>query len=214
VGAAALLITAILMGPSPWGRLTKVTALSIGGLALLLLTPYGSKIVAFLPFVGDYDAGSVDYRQQLFEVSWQVLMQNPILGSPYYIFDPAMEQMRQGEGIIDMVNTYLTVAMSSGFVGLTLFSCVFASSGIRIVRYLLASSDKTAMSHVVGRALLATLVGMLTTIATVAEVNAIPVINWCMAGACAAYVRFIQVQRSHSQEGRHHAGRVFGPVQS
>ncbi|HEX2542193.1 MAG TPA: O-antigen ligase family protein [Caldimonas sp.] len=209
VGAAAMLMVALLMGPSPVARLGKVGALAVVVLPALMFTPFGPKIISLLPFVGDYDAGSVDYRQQLFNVSWQVLMQNPMLGSPYYMYDAAMQELRQGEGIIDMVNTYMGIALASGFVGLVLFCSVFGSTAIRMFAYLVASTDRSSEDHAVGRALLATLAGILTTIATVGSVNAVPVVYWCVAGACAAYVRFMQVQGSAVEHARPHGGSAF-----
>jgi len=46
---------------------------------------------------------------------------------------------------------------------------------------------------VVGKALLATLVGILLIIATASSINAIPVVYWCVVGMCAAYLRFASV---------------------
>ena len=46
---------------------------------VVVFSPLGPKIVGLLPFIGSYDEGSVDYRQQLFNISWDVLMLNPIL---------------------------------------------------------------------------------------------------------------------------------------
>ena len=38
-----------------------------------------------------------------------------------------METMRQGEGIIDIVNSYLQVALETGLVGLGFFLLIFIS---------------------------------------------------------------------------------------
>src|SRR5947209_19575554 len=100
-------------------------------------------------------------------------MMNPILGSPYYLSSPGMEQMRQGEGIIDMVNSYLGVALPTGSVGLFLFLAVFGSSLICLLRQ---SFDRYAHhdeGRTVARALLAALVGILVTIATASSIGAI-----------------------------------------
>ena len=188
VGAAAMSAALVFMGPNRASRIGKVALVAVLGIPVLMLTPYASKIISLMPFIGAFDEGSVDYRQQLFTVSIDVLMQNPIFGSPYYMFNAAMEQMRQGEGIIDMVNSYLQVALSSGLVGLALFAGVFASSMIRLFAHLNRYEARDSEAHVTGRALLAALVGALVTIATASSINVIPVVYWCLAGACAAYL--------------------------
>ena len=199
VGAVVVGLVAILLAPNAPARLGRIGFASIFLVPLLMLTPYGPKILALLPFVGDNDAGSVDYRQQLFTVSMGVLMQNPIFGSPYYMSTDALEQMRQGEGIIDMVNSYLAIALASGLVGLGLFAGVFVSSLGRMWGHLTRHVDRHSDDHVMGRTLLATTVGLLTVIATASSVNAIPVVYWSIAGACAAYMRSVLVARDTEQ---------------
>lgn len=194
VGAAALITVALALGPGAGGRIAKVGFAAVLVVPALMMTSVGPKIISLLPFVGTVDSGNVDYRQQLFNVSWEVLMLNPVFGSPYYLANPLMEQMRQGEGIIDMVNSYLGVAMVSGFVGLALFLGVFASIVGRLIRHLAGHADKFSDDYATGRALLATLVGILVIIATVSSINAIPVVYWCMAGMCGAYLHASKVE--------------------
>ncbi len=194
MGAAVMISIAVALAPNAPARFGKIGFAAVFVIPALMLTPYGPKIISLLPFVGDYDAGSVDYRQQLFTVSMGVLKQNPIFGSPYYMANEAMEQMRQGEGIIDMVNSYLGIALGTGLVGLGLFAGVFVSSLGRMWLHLTRLEDKDSDEHLIGRALLATVVGILTIIATASSINAIPVVYWCMAGACAAYVRWVKVE--------------------
>jgi hypothetical protein len=186
VGAVALLLMISILSPGRGVRLAKISAGAVVVIPCLLFSPLGPKIIALLPFVGNYDAGSVDYRQQLFEASWSVFKLNPFLGSPYYMSNPIMESMRQGEHIIDMVNSYLGIALVSGAIGLSLFLGAFVSSAMRIARRLFADKSASSDGSVVGRALLVTLVGVFVIIATASSINAIPVVYWCLAGACAA----------------------------
>jgi hypothetical protein len=79
----------------------------------------GAKLFDHLPFFGSVDSGSVTYRQQLIEVSVGLVWQNPFFGNPYALHH--MESLRQGQGIIDLVNVYLSVAIFSGIVGLFFF---------------------------------------------------------------------------------------------
>ena len=188
VGAAAMIAAAVALAPNAKAAYGKAIAIGILLMPVIAFTPMGERIISLLPFVGQADQGSVDYRQQLFTVSMSVLMMNPVFGSPYYMSTGAMESLRTGEGIIDMVNSYLGVALSTGLVGLGLFVGIFLSSAVRIWRQLARSEEKSSEEHVTGRALLATLVGILTTIATVGSDNAVPAVYWSLAGMCAAYV--------------------------
>jgi O-antigen ligase len=68
----------------------------------------------------DPEQGStIDYRRELLETSLALIRQSPWLGVPNY--GAYMEHLRQGEGIIDIVNTYLRVTLDAGLVGLTMF---------------------------------------------------------------------------------------------
>jgi len=211
VGAAAVLAAAAMLAPSAKTTIVRALGLAILVVPIVSLTPLGPKILSLLPFIGAADQGSVDYRQQLFTVSMGVLMMNPFFGSPYYMSTGAMESMRQGEGIIDMVNSYLGVALATGLVGLFLFAGVFISSALRIFVHLRRSPDKASEDHVTGRALLATLAGVLVTISTVGSDNVVPFVYWSLAGMCAAYMRIAAVsgyEQSADDRPREHSSAV------
>jgi hypothetical protein len=91
-----------------------------------LLSPYQDRVIGLIPFVGDTDSANVDYRQRLFDTSLVVIKQNPWFGGGDYIGQLGDLGMVQGEGIVDLVNTYLAVALSQGLIGLALFLESFA----------------------------------------------------------------------------------------
>ncbi len=65
------------------------------------------------------DMSTIDYRRQLLNDSLALIKQSPWLGVPNYA--SKLQDLRQGEGIIDIVNTYIAILLSAGVVGLTLF---------------------------------------------------------------------------------------------
>jgi O-Antigen ligase len=65
------------------------------------------------------DTSSIDYRRKLLEASIALIRQSPVWGVPNYT--AYLQDLRQGEGIIDLVNTYVAVMLSAGLVGLTCF---------------------------------------------------------------------------------------------
>lgn len=56
-----------------------------------------------------------------------MIQRNPLFGSFDFRNTPEMQSMIQGEGIIDIVNTYINLALRVGLVGLTLFVGFFVS---------------------------------------------------------------------------------------
>ena len=144
LGTVALLSVALVFSYSRGAWLTAVIAVlvlfalgsrsagkfatwSLGAFAVsatILMSPLGAGILENLPIVGSVGQDTVDYRQQLAETSWRLIQLNPWFGNPFVVKN--MEELRQGQGIIDLVNAYASVALFYGLVGLSLFVGVFA----------------------------------------------------------------------------------------
>ena len=205
VGAMVVLGVIMMTGPNKMSRIGRLLGivLPVGG--VLLMTPLGDKIIDLLPFVGTVDGGNVTYRQDLFNVSVEVIKMNPWLGSFDYMSQPIMQSLIQGEGIIDLVNSYLSIALAYGLVGLGLFTGVFASAAWGVWRGmgLAGPSEET---HVLGRALLAALAGALVIIATLSSIMAVPTVYWLLAGLCVGYQRLCEREIAVT-----HAVRVARP---
>ena len=197
VGAAMMLLVALGIGPGAVIRLLKGGGVLAAVVGLLLVSPWGERVIDYLPFVGTVDAGSVDYRTRLVEVSMSVLAGSPFFGAWDYMLNPAMEEMRQGEGIIDMVNTYLGVAMSTGVIGLSLFAGVFVAAAWATYKAWRAAKADAEWERF-GRCLLAALAGAAVTIATVSSINAVPTVYWLLAGVMLAYARMPALEAATS----------------
>lgn len=197
LGAAAIFIAFIATGRSAMKRLTLLALGGVASLPLLAVLPGGQKVLDLLPFIGTVEKSNIDYREQLFENSLLVIARNPWFGSVDFLKAPEMEQMRQGQGIIDIVNTYLSIALSYGLVGLALF-CGFFLALLAALRRTIRSKQADEDARICGRALLATLLGILLMIFTVSSITVIPIIYWSVAGLCVAYVQMVQ---NASREG-------------
>lgn len=189
VGAAAMFLLFVATGPAPLLNLSKLGLLGIVALPPLLISPAGDKIINLMPFVGTVDALTVTYRQRLFEVSIEVIKQNLFFGNFNYMSLPAMQQLIQGQGIIDMVNTYVGIALASGIVGLALFSGFFIAIAAGIARCMHRLADLKDERHILGRALLSVLLGILIIIATASSAYIVPIIYWSVAGLGVGYAR-------------------------
>ena len=204
VGAAVIVLAFIATGPSALPRLGKLALLALCALPLLFVTDAGRAVVDLLPFVGTVEAGTITYRQRLLDVSLVLIKENPFFGSADYLLSPAMQQLREG-GIIDIVNTYVGIVLESGLVGLALFLAFFIAVGIAVLRTMRQAirggAARDAEAALLGRALLATLLGILVTIFTVSSISVIPAIYWSLAGVGAAYARLLAPARAATRAG-------------
>ena len=199
VGSAAVMLVVILTGPDKFKSAIRVGMIAVPVLAALSFTEAGRRLFELLPFIGTIDTDSIDYRRRLFDTSMLVIWQSPWFGSFDYLINPNMQELVQGEGIIDVVNSFLGVALTFGIVGLSLFSGVFALAGWGVwsgLRY----ADPTGELHLLGRSLLATLVGVLVCIVTLSSIGVVPWIYWTLAGLCVGYAQLArQPQRAPAE---------------
>jgi O-Antigen ligase len=104
-------------------RASEVLGAAAGLVAVLVvigLGPLGDHIANMLPFLGGHvGEGSLTYRELLVARCWQLIATHPLFGDQLAYLH--MQDLRQGQGIIDIVNTYLFVALFYGAAGLTLF---------------------------------------------------------------------------------------------
>jgi hypothetical protein len=187
VGCAVALALGVSFGPNAKQRILWMLGAVPVVLAVLLLHPIGQKFLDLLPFIGSVESENVTYRTQLIERAMIVFWQNPIFGSLQYIHNPALESLRQGQGIIDIVNSYIGVALAYGAVGLLLFvlPAGWALIGAWQARRRLAARD--ASGEAAGRALMVSLVAVLLVIGTVSHYFHIPIVHWMVVALCTAY---------------------------
>lgn len=183
VGAVVALVVAMGLRPGGSRALVGFASAIMLGLLSLLVVGRLDQVIQYLPFVGTVDAEAVSYRQRLWEVSLDLLMRSPIFGVPGYMGTAEMEVMRQGEGIIDMVNTYMGVALAYGLVGLSLFVGPYLICVVTLLRIKPPETGGNAAPIALVRSgLLGLLVGVLVIIATTSTVSFIGVLVWALLG--------------------------------
>jgi hypothetical protein len=119
IAAVLIFFTYQILGPNGLARFIKSFCVSALFAGLVLVSPVGERIIDNLPFIGTIDAANVEYRQELAKQSWEQIKQNPIFGNPLVLKN--LESLRQGEGIIDLLNAYTTIAMYYGSIALLLY---------------------------------------------------------------------------------------------
>ena len=209
VGAALICMIVVATSPLLLRNLIRIALVGIVLSPLLFFTEKGQHLLEYLPFVGKIQSENVDYRRQLIEVSMVVLMKNPFFGSFNYLQAPEMQVLRQGEGIIDIVNTYIGVVLSFGLVGLSLFAGFFTTIALGIFTTMRKIIDHSDERYMLGQALFATWIGIMATIFTVSSITAVPVVYWAMAGVGVAYIRLLAPKVA--SRARLRGGRLQSP---
>lgn len=191
VGATVLLVVFIATGRYATRRLMILALTTMLALPLVAMLPGGERVINLLPFIGSMEKGTIDYREDLITSSMIVIQRNPWLGSFDYLKEPEMEALRQN-GLIDVVNTYIGIALETGFVGLGLFVAFFTLTLLGIYRAMRSIPDKNSEEHLLGRVLLAMLLSILTIISTVSSITIIPIVYWSVAALGVAYAQMVR----------------------
>lgn len=186
------------------GAIKNILTMSLASffmLSLLSFTTFGQKIINLLPFIGTSRSDTLDYRELLLENAWIVFQRQPWFGSTNFLETPEMESMRQGQGIIDIVNSYLQIVLSYGTFGLLLFLAIFFGLLHRCYRMIKRLPKEETELIRMGKSLFATLTAILFIIFTVSSIDYIPIFYWTFAGITAAYLNICnQVLKSISSK--------------
>jgi O-antigen ligase len=201
VGMVFIIAVFVATGKHATRKLTILLLAGILALPLMAILPGGARIINLIPFIGETEKSNLDYRQKLFEQSMIVIKRNPWFGSVDFMSTREMESVRAGHGMIDIVNSYLAVALETGFIGAALFIGFFLIVCWGIYRGFRRLPGKDSEEHLLGRALLASIAGILLIIATVSSITLIPLVYWSIAGMGVAYINMVRhMQNKHVQQ--------------
>jgi len=193
VGLCLLFLVFLLTETKVVSRFLKAVAIGSMAFFVALQFPVGQFLSDLLPFFGENEAGSVEYREDLLTQALLVFERNFWFGSTDYLSAPEFQTMYSG-GIIDIVNTYLGVALDYGMVGLGFFAGTFilATLGtLQALRRVRKNKDHTVL---LGRALLAILLSIMLVIYTVSSIGAVPIVYWLFLGMSVAYHQMVMSQ--------------------
>jgi O-antigen ligase len=127
------------------------------------------------------------YRHRLAERGWEVVLAHPFFGDQFPW--PEMEDLRQGEGIIDIVNTYLGVALNYGFIGLFCFLSFILLGMTRAYARAKELSHSDPDLALLGTSLTACIVGALIIIDSSSFILGVEKMFYVLAGLTTAYAR-------------------------
>jgi hypothetical protein len=102
-------------------RIALIGALGAALVSLAPMSPYLSDTLG----MSEGSSSTVEYRSRLFTRGMEEFWKSPTIGySPPQVLIH-LSDLRQGEGIIDFVNTYIFIMLVSGMIGLTIFVGIF-----------------------------------------------------------------------------------------
>lgn len=191
VGAAVCGFAFFAFGPNAKTRVLKFIGISAVVVAAALVSPVGDRIIDNLPFIGTVDAGNVTYRQAVIDRSIHIIQQNPFFGSR--TIGSQLEDLRTGQGIIDLLNVYLNIGMAYGLVTLAAFVLFLVTASGKCLRVTRINSKNDPDTSRLGAALLASMAGTLVIIYTVSNYLSVPYIYVSLAALMVAYSRIPSV---------------------
>ncbi len=202
VGALVLLVIYLLSGPRPIRRLAGAVLIVLVMFPLLSQFEIGQKFIDMMPIIGSIEQENIDYRADLLTAAGPVIERHFWLGSYDFLEAPELQVMIQGDGIIDVVNTYVGVILYSGAIGLVFFVGAFLGALLELRRGMRAARRQDPRILLLGRAQFATLVTVMVVIYTVSSITAVPVVYWPLLGLAVAYGHFTKNMGNSSPAGR------------
>lgn len=194
LAAIAMLFAYAAFGPRGASRVLKACLAFLVISTVILSSPLGTKITNMVPFMGGkVGETSVTYRERLLDRSWELIKAKPMLGDQHAF--SKMQDLRQGQGIIDIVNAYVQVTLFYGFVGLALFLLFILSGFLKAYRTAkrVARSDHDA--SLLGASIAASIFGVLLLLADGSLGTAPQRIFYILIGLATAYAFIYRSQR-------------------
>jgi O-antigen ligase len=194
IAALILLFIYIAIGPKMIKKMTIALFFSLIAAISVPFIPGGEKLINFLPFVGEVDQFNVDYREVLFERGLQIVARKPLFGVDEPSLEPEMDDMMQGEKIVDIVNSYLNIVLGYGVPALMLYIGLFLLAIFKVYKSRKRIKDKNTDEYRCGTALIATMLAILVAIFSMSSIGAMPTIIYSLAGLMYAYSRAIDAK--------------------
>lgn len=179
--------------------LVTVALLAAARVGMYAAARYSPALAASLGTAEDA-AGSVDYRAQLLRSGLALVREHWVSGRPLKDVYAELEHLRQGEGIVDLVNQPLTILMRAGLVGASMYYALLGAVLVALfLRARAMDEEHRAVACGCFAALIAIMVGLTTTSYGRNEISFVLLL--AASGAMLARVRAGRTRRTaHVQE--------------
>jgi len=187
IGAVLIYLAYSALKPRAISRLFKAAFLMAIVLGLASLSPIGERMMTSLHVMGGQPDADFLYRQRLLDRSLELIWAHPLFGDQLAIQE--MEDLRQGQGIIDIVNTYIGVLLFHGWVGLALFLGFVLSALTGVFRVAKAAISTDADWALLGFNISACMIGILFMLADCSLIFGAEKMFYLLIAFAAAYAR-------------------------
>lgn len=166
----------------------------------------GLPVAIYVAMTADFSSvdeyGTFEYRRELIRASMVQISQHPIFGDPYFLNSGNFDRLYQGQGIIDIVNHYIQIALEHGLAGLALYLGAFAAAISGLLSLGKDIKAKDARKIELQRAvLLAAAASYLILIATTSAVSLISHFGVLILALSAAFVGAARAELKASAKG-------------
>lgn len=159
------------------------------GFALFVGAPLAIAGIYSADFSAVDEFGTFEYRQEVVRISLEQIREKPLFGDVFFVENPRFQKLIQGQGIVDIVNHYLEIALKHGLVGLGIFSLAWLSvlGGLLSLGKTVRATKSVELER--QRAyLLAALVAMLVMFATTSATSISTHVSVALLGVAGGFV--------------------------
>ena len=141
--------------------------------------------------------GTILFRQQLYDASWQQFQEAPFFGDVNYREATYFDNLRLGGGFVDIVSYYLQIVLAYGLVGLFFFLIPFFLTIKKLIyiREFLIYDD---LSRRTAAVVFAVLISYLCMVLTVSAVANIGLFGWIFLAISQAFLSAIKQKKIKS----------------
>jgi O-antigen ligase len=211
MGTAFIYFAYAALSPKALSKLFRAGGVAALVAVVVSFTPLGDRIVQFIPFLGGKtDTGTYVYRQQLVDRSWQIIEASPFLGDQDALLK--MQDLRQGEGIIDLINAYVSILLDNGFLGLGLFLAFILVGLLKTIALSRRSASADPELSRLGACLAACIIGTLLMLVDGSLGLGVERVFYVLAALAAAYAHLGQkARRTQTAQFRFRAAASKNP---
>ncbi len=141
------------------------------------------------------EMNNIVYRAELLRTSVEQIATRPLFGEHGFRETARFAHLRQGEGIVDIVNAYLEVALTFGLVGLAIWLAANLTAIGRLLSQMAqlgkSEGETDTAAHLEARAalIMSLMLGFMVMIATVSAVSYVNHFGYLFLGLLVAHVR-------------------------
>lgn len=184
---AALLIAPLMFLAYVACRFITLRLFVIGVALCLVSVPIIIQRIVTFDTSGFENPANIEYRQRLLGASVAQMESEPLFGEPDFLNSPRFASLVQGQGIVDIVNTYLQIGLEYGIATLAAFAAAYIIALGRIVKRI-AEMRGNAKIPEEGRLLFAFLVGYVLFIGTISSTSYVAIVGTILIALARAVV--------------------------